>query len=229
MGNGPPVGPPPIAAVTLRILPIRPSRTMRDGEQEHAVVVAPLLRADLHDAVGLLGDLAELLPLVDRERERLLAVDVLAGLHGVDADLGVPVVGRADDDGVDVLAVEDLAVVLVDVGLALADVPVVLGPFGVACRRRRRPGNRRSCVRRERRPSLVRRADQAESRPVVLGPCLVGHGRPKARGTEKARGCSPRREGNRGGCGCGSSSFLFSEHSITLAAPRVPRAPGRRP
>ena len=41
----------------------------------------------------------------------LLAVDVLAGAHGGDGDGHVPVVGRADDDGVDVFAVEDVAVV----------------------------------------------------------------------------------------------------------------------
>ena len=42
---------------------------------------------------------------------RLFAVDVLAGLHGVDRGLLVPVVGGADDDGVDVLAGQDLVVV----------------------------------------------------------------------------------------------------------------------
>ncbi len=102
------------------------------GQQEHPVVVAPLLGADLDDPAGLLGDLAELLALVDGQRQRLLAVDVLARPHGVDADLGVPVVGRADDDGVDILAIEELAVVLVDVGLPLADATVGLGLLGVA-------------------------------------------------------------------------------------------------
>ena len=41
----------------------------------------------------------------------LFAVDVLAGLHGVDGGLHVPVVGGADDDGVDVFAGQDLVVV----------------------------------------------------------------------------------------------------------------------
>ena len=43
-------------------------------------------------------------------------VDVLAGLAGVDGLQGVPVVRRADDDGVDVLAVEQLAVVVCTCG-----------------------------------------------------------------------------------------------------------------
>ena len=47
----------------------------------------------------------------DRQRQRLLAVHVLARLAGVDRHQRVPVVGRGDDDGVDVLAVEQLAVV----------------------------------------------------------------------------------------------------------------------
>ena len=46
-------------------------------------------------------------------RQRLLAVDVLAHLHGHDGGRGVRVVGRADRHGVDLLAhlVEHLAVV----------------------------------------------------------------------------------------------------------------------
>ena len=41
--------------------------------------------------------------------ERLLDVDVLAGLAGHDGRQRVPVIGRADDDRVDVLAVEHAA------------------------------------------------------------------------------------------------------------------------
>ena len=53
--------------------------------------------------------LHQALALVDRERERLLAVDVLAGPGGGDVDQRVPVVGRAVDDDVDVVALEQLA------------------------------------------------------------------------------------------------------------------------
>jgi len=41
----------------------------------------------------------------------LLAIDILARLHGIDGDLLVPMVGRANDDGVDVLALQNLTVV----------------------------------------------------------------------------------------------------------------------
>ena len=42
---------------------------------------------------------------------RLFEIDVLAGLHGVDGGLLVPVVGGGDEDGVDVFAGEDLLVI----------------------------------------------------------------------------------------------------------------------
>ena len=51
------------------------------------------------------------LALGDVVADRLLDVHVLARLAGVDRRQGVPVVGRGDDHGVDVLGVEHLAVV----------------------------------------------------------------------------------------------------------------------
>ena len=42
---------------------------------------------------------------------RLLAIDILAGVHCVHGDLFMPVVGRPDDDGVDIFARQNLAVV----------------------------------------------------------------------------------------------------------------------
>ena len=41
----------------------------------------------------------------------LFAVDIFAGFHGVDSGLFVPVVGRGDDHGVNIVAGEDLVVV----------------------------------------------------------------------------------------------------------------------
>ena len=52
-------------------------------------------------------------PFADGVRQRLLAVNVLARLRGLDGTEGVPVVGRGDDDGIDVLAAEELAEVCV--------------------------------------------------------------------------------------------------------------------
>src|SRR4029453_13357263 len=69
----------------------------------------------------------------NRERERLLAIDVLAGPHGGDGDGGMPVVRRADGDGVDVAVAEQLAVVGEDLAITVvvARVDDVGGKFGI--------------------------------------------------------------------------------------------------
>jgi hypothetical protein len=46
-----------------------------------------------------------MLAFVDGERERFFRVDVLAGFGRADVDQAVPVVGRAVDDGIDVISV----------------------------------------------------------------------------------------------------------------------------
>ncbi len=55
-------------------------------------------------------------PFGDAQRDRLLDIDILARLAGVDGLQGVPVVGCGDDDGVHVLEFEQLAVVLEPLG-----------------------------------------------------------------------------------------------------------------
>ena len=117
----------------------------------------------------------------------------LPGAHGVDADLGVPVVGRADDHGVDVVAVEELAVVFVDVGLALADAIVLLGFFGVAAvdvADRQEVAVVRGAA--SIAGALAAGADQAEPRPVVLGPGLVGQSAAEGREEGEKRGARRR-------------------------------------
>ena len=52
-------------------------------------------------------------------RQRLLDVDVLAGRAGVDRHRHVPVVGRGDQHGVDVLAGQQLVIVLGGDGLGI--------------------------------------------------------------------------------------------------------------
>src|SRR5205807_181974 len=75
-------------------------------------VIRTLLAADLKDHAGLLLHAGDRLPLVYRQRQRLLAVNVLTGAHGGDCDKGVPVVRRADDYRVDVLAGQQFAEVV---------------------------------------------------------------------------------------------------------------------
>ena len=108
------------------------------GAAEQRELVAPLLRADLHHLAGLLDRGHELLAFVDRQRQRLFAIDVLAGLERRQRDLGVPMVGRADRDRFDVLAIEQLAIVLVDVRLGEVLLPWPARRAAAARRRRRR-------------------------------------------------------------------------------------------
>jgi hypothetical protein len=86
-----------------------PHQLARDAELLHrslhrARLQHPAVRVDrLHDLDGLVNVVGE----------RLLAVDVLAGPQGGEGDDRVPVVGRRDHDGVDVLSGDELAEVVV--------------------------------------------------------------------------------------------------------------------
>ena len=82
------------------------------GEAE--VVVGALLAAHLKNAAVAAGRLGNRLGLADGQRKWLLAVDVLAGLHGLDRLNGVPVGRGGDHDRVDVGAGEQLAEVAID-------------------------------------------------------------------------------------------------------------------
>ena len=77
------------------------------------VTPATLLGAHLHHAVVLTGHLGHPLALVDKERHRLLDVDVLAGRAGHHRLQGVPMVGRGDHHGLDVLVIEHFAKVAI--------------------------------------------------------------------------------------------------------------------
>ena len=56
----------------------------------------------MDDPAAGLGGLDHAAPFMDGERERLLDIDVLAGIARVDRHQRVPMVGAGDDDGVDV-------------------------------------------------------------------------------------------------------------------------------
>ncbi len=62
--------------------------------------------AHLADALVLFDGLHHGSAFLDAVRQRLLAIDVLSGLARHDRGDSVPVVGRGDDDGVDILAIE---------------------------------------------------------------------------------------------------------------------------
>ena len=70
-----------------------------------------LLGAGLDDLLRRLGELQEGVALLERVRDGLLQVDVLARRDCVGRHLQVPVVGAPDHDRVDVLVVQDASVV----------------------------------------------------------------------------------------------------------------------
>src|SRR5262249_49930124 len=92
------------------------------------------LDADLDDAFVRPCRLDHGAALGDAQRQRLLDADVLAGLAGVGGHQGVAGVGSADDDGVEVATVEELAVVaeLLRVGTNLLGGEVDVGLIDVA-------------------------------------------------------------------------------------------------
>ena len=65
-----------------------------------------LLRADLNDAIGSLRRVGHPAPFLDEKRERLLDINILAGLASEHRQQGVPVVGSRDDDGVDIFTIK---------------------------------------------------------------------------------------------------------------------------
>ena len=75
------------------------------------MIPASLLRADLDDLFALLIGVEHRVEPHDRVGRRLLDIDVLARRDRIDGLLRVPVVGRRDEDRIDVLAVEDAAMV----------------------------------------------------------------------------------------------------------------------
>ncbi len=84
----------------------------RDRLEEPARELRPLLRSDLEDAVRGRQRVADQPTLGDRARHRLFAVDVLPRPDRLDSHFRVPVVGRADQYGVDIGSGEQVAVVL---------------------------------------------------------------------------------------------------------------------
>ncbi len=97
--------------------------------------------AHLRRDARLLGDPGHGATLPDVAGQRLLAVDVLAGLHGQDRDVGVEMVRSGDEDGVDLLLLlQHHAEVLVDGalvvgslrGVVLLDLCPYRAPAGLA-------------------------------------------------------------------------------------------------
>ena len=85
--------------------------TLDDGAGQLVQDVLPTLVSHLDDAPGPLRRVHEGVGALDGVAHALLDVDVAARLHGRHGHGHVQVIRRRDDDGVDLLGVEQLAVV----------------------------------------------------------------------------------------------------------------------
>ena len=91
-----------------------PAADQLAGQRIMGVLLAgSQLAAGLEHAIELADRLDHRRAFVDRQRQRLLAIHVLARLARLDRRDGVPMVGRGDEHGVDVLAGEHVAEVVV--------------------------------------------------------------------------------------------------------------------
>ncbi len=104
-----------------------------------------LLRADLKDAIVPANRVDQHAALADVEGQRFFRVDVFAGLAGVDAGEHPLKLARADDDRIDVLAFQNLLVVLHDWPCALMVGLELLGPRQIAVAERNDLAHPGSC------------------------------------------------------------------------------------
>ena len=88
--------------------------------------VGTLLRADLDDGLALGCFPANNLRFGEEVREGLFAIEVFVAPQGLERVQGVPVVGRGDDDGVEVF----LSAQLAEVGVCVAAGECAAGFFG---------------------------------------------------------------------------------------------------
>lgn len=87
--------------------------------QEDLCELTSLLRSDLKNLASLLGNFKNLLPFADGQCERFFAVNMLAGPHRIDRNLGVPVIGRSNRDRIDVLPSDELKVVVINLAVSV--------------------------------------------------------------------------------------------------------------
>src|ERR1043166_2179888 len=87
---------------------------------EAEIVVAALLAADLKNGLMLLDGFDQALAFIDGQGEGLLTVYILAGFDRREVHQRMPMVRRAVDDAVNILALEEFAEILVASGRFLA-------------------------------------------------------------------------------------------------------------
>jgi hypothetical protein len=80
------------------------------------------LRSNLENALGLFHRVDQLLDLLVGMAHGLFEVDIFAVVHRIQSDLGVPVVGRGDNDRIDIRAAHHFAIIEVPFAFELRGV-----------------------------------------------------------------------------------------------------------
>ena len=134
-------------------------------------MVATLPRADLDNAARFLNHFANQLAFVDRQCQRLLAVDVLTGAACIDEHLRVPMVGGADGYYIDVVAGEQVLIIFVNLRSAaetsaslLQDVPIDVAEGNEVAMGLRLQGNH---------GSLIPQTDTTDVWAIILAPIIT--------------------------------------------------------
>jgi hypothetical protein len=70
------------------------------------------------------------LALVNRKGQRFLTIDILPGAHGIDADLGMPVIRSRAHDRINIIPLKQLAIISVSFAILVA-VNIVHPGFGI--------------------------------------------------------------------------------------------------
>src|SRR5882672_721206 len=73
------------------------------------------LGTNLENLPGLLDRVIHLERLWEIPCERFLTIDMFACLHGVDGDTGMPRIVRGDEDGINIIALQELAMIDIDI------------------------------------------------------------------------------------------------------------------
>ena len=95
--------------------------------------VGALLAADLKDAAVAFFCCDHGRCLVQREGHGFFDKNILSGAHGIDRNRRMPVVGRADDNGVDIAAGHDVAVIDIPDGVGVLTFELGQSGFAFGC------------------------------------------------------------------------------------------------
>jgi hypothetical protein len=97
---------------------------------EAEITIAALLAADLQNAFVVANGFHEAFAFIDRQCQRLLGVNVFACFEGEQINESVPMIGRAGDDRMDIVALHQLAKIII----LLGRLAVFCEPFGSGVR-----------------------------------------------------------------------------------------------